>query len=212
MQFTPVSRLSSPDCYLHLPMLETLQKLDIDWFIAINHARNGFFDVIMPWFSYRWIWIPMYVILALLLFRQYKAHVVVIIVAIGFMTLVSDQTANLFKNNVMRPRPCHNVELLKQTEVFIPEGCGGPYGFYSAHAANSAGLALILILLMRRKNQDGWRPWLWIAAWSLLVSYSRVYLGVHYPMDVLFGTCMGLVISGLTYFLLTKYYLDKRNV
>jgi undecaprenyl-diphosphatase len=192
-------------------MLETLLKLDTDWFIGINHARNGFFDLIMPWLSSRWIWIPLYIFLAWKLFRYYGKQAGIIILAIGVMTVISDQTANIFKNNVMRHRPCHNVELKKTAEVFTPEGCGGPYGFYSAHAANTMALALMIILLVRRKNRDAWRPWLWLVFWATLVAYSRVYLGVHYPMDVICGAVSGIIFSGIIYYALVKFYLEKRN-
>src|ERR1044072_2912547 len=109
-------------------MLDELLKLDSDLFLSIHHVRNGFLDFIMPVFSNRWIWIPLYAFMALRVFRYYGPKTVVIALSIGLMILVSDQGANLFKNGIKRPRPCHNTELLSTNTIVTPDGCGGPYG------------------------------------------------------------------------------------
>jgi undecaprenyl-diphosphatase len=192
-------------------MLEELLKTDTGLFLSIHHVRNAFFDFIAPWLSNRWIWIPLYLWLAAKVVKYYRAQSWVIILSVLVMIVISDQGANLFKNGVQRPRPCHNTELLSAHSVVAPEGCGGPYGFFSGHAANSFALALILLLLIRRKNQDGWRPWLWLFAWAFAVAWSRIYLGVHYPGDVLSGAVFGMIVASCVYLLLTKLYLEKRN-
>lgn len=192
-------------------MLESLMQTDVDLFLGIHHVRNGFFDFIAPWLSNRWIWIPLYLWLAFKVVKYYKSQAWAVILAVVIMIVISDQGANLFKNNVKRPRPCHNTELLAQQNVVAPEGCGGPYGFFSGHASNSFALALIMLLLVKRKNQDGWRPWLLLFAWAFAVAWSRIYLGVHYPGDVVFGAIFGTIVAICVYFVLTKIYLDKRN-
>lgn len=192
-------------------MLESLMQTDVDLFLGIHHARNGFFDFIAPWLSNRWIWIPLYLWLAVVIVRQFKNKAWVIIASIIVMTVISDQGANLFKNNVKRPRPCHNEALLAQHEIFTPEGRGGPYGFFSGHASNSFALALMMVILSRRNNRDRWRPWLWMFAWAGAIAWSRIYLGVHYPGDVLCGAIFGMIVAGCVYIALSKLYLDKRN-
>src|ERR1044072_6934448 len=117
-------------------MLHELLRIDSEWFLAINHFRNGFLDFVMPWFSNRWIWIPLYVFMAFAIYKYYGRKVGVIGLSIALMIVLSDQGANLVKNNVQRPRPCHNTELLYANAVNAPEGCGGPYGYFSGHAAN----------------------------------------------------------------------------
>lgn len=192
-------------------MLDDLLKMDTELFLSIHQARNAFFDFIMPWFSNRWIWIPLYAYLVYTLFKLYRGHMIVIVLAVVAMVVISDQGANLFKNGIKRSRPCHNPELLATGKVQIPEGCGGPYGYFSGHASNSFAVALLMLLLVRRKDQDRWKPWLWLMAWAIVVSWSRIYLGVHYPGDVASGAVFGLLVATTVYMLLAKFYLDKRN-
>lgn len=193
-------------------MLDALQRLDSEWFIAINHTRNGFLDVVMPIFTNRWIWIPLYIFMAYALFRQYGSRTIVIGLTIAIMILVSDQGANLFKNTIVkRPRPCQNTELLENNTIFTPDGCGGPYGYFSGHAANCFAISILVCLLMRRRNMDRWKTWLLLFVWALMVIWSRVYMGVHYPGDVLSGAVFGLIVGSITYYCLSKFYLAPRN-
>jgi len=192
-------------------MLDDLLRMDSELFLSIHHLRNGFFDFIMPWFSNRWIWIPLYAFLAYKVYKAYNTKAVVIMLTVALMIVVSDQGANFFKNSIQRPRPCNNPELLLHGGVITPDGCGGPFGFFSGHASNVFALSLIMILLMRRKDIDRWKPWLWMFAWAIVVCWSRIYMGVHYPGDVLCGAIYGSIIAGVVYILLTRFYLDKQD-
>jgi undecaprenyl-diphosphatase len=185
-------------------MLESLLATDQSAFIAIHSFRNEFLDAVMPVITNRWIWIPFYLLLAFWVFRTYKFRAVGIILAAGVLILISDQGANLFKNGIKRPRPCHNVELLRQTTIITPQGCGGPYGFFSGHASNSFALAVFMFLLARKANSAKQNLWLLMFVWAAVVGWSRIYMGVHYPGDVLCGALFGTGVGAFVFFSLSK--------
>jgi undecaprenyl-diphosphatase len=185
-------------------MLESLLATDQSAFIAIHSFRNEFLDAVMPVITNRWIWIPFYLLLTFWVFRTYKFRAVGIILAAGVLILISDQGANLFKNGIKRPRPCHNVELLRQTTIITPQGCGGPYGFFSGHASNSFALAVFMFLLARKANSAKQNLWLLMFVWAAVVGWSRIYMGVHYPGDVLCGALFGTGVGAFVFFSLSK--------
>ena len=111
------------------------------------------------------------------------------------MITITDQTANLFKDSFQRLRPCYN-EMIKDSIRLVKESCGGKYGFFSAHASNSFTLAVFFGLLYKKKFK-------YLIYFSLLyaslISYSRIYLGVHFPLDILGGMFWAIVVSLLSY-------------
>jgi len=136
--------------------------------------------------SMRPVWIPFYVLIAWLLVLKYGKRVWIPIALVPVLVLLTDQGSNLLKNLVERPRPCHEP-LLEGLVHTVNGRCGGMYGFVSAHAANTFGIAAFTIPLLRRN----WYTWT-VIIWAVIVSYSRIYLGVHYPGDVLGGALLGL--------------------
>ena len=126
-----------------------------------------------------------------LLYKNFKFRNLLYI--LFFLTLgvvVSDQLAGIFKYGILRLRPCHDStldHLMREVE------CGGQYGFYSSHASNTFLLANFLTVLLWRKYK--YLP-VFLFAWSALVAYSRIYLGVHFPLDILMGAAMGYFIGG----------------
>jgi undecaprenyl-diphosphatase len=134
-------------------------------------------------------WIPLYIaILAALGFR-YKRKLLVIILMIIIAITLSDQLSVLIKNGFHRLRPCHEPSL--DGLVHLVKGqCGGLYGFVSSHASNSFMVALLSLLLIKRR----WFSYSMIF-WAAVVSYSRIYLGVHYPGDVLCGAIVGGIVG-----------------
>jgi undecaprenyl-diphosphatase len=181
-------------------MLEQLKSLDTHLFLAINGAHSSFFDFLMFWVSDRLIWIPLYIFLAYLLFRNYGKRAWILVLFAGLAIAISDQSCMLlFKNVFHRLRPCHEPSL--EGMVHLVNGhCGGKYGFISSHAANSFALATYLSLLLGKKIRYFT---IFIIVWALLLCYSRVYLGVHYPGDVIVAAIWGAGI-GAAMFVFTR--------
>lgn len=173
-------------------MLEDLKQFDTELFLAINGKHNAFFDTIMYWASDKLFWIPFYAVIVFFLVRIYKKFTIYILLAITVTITLCDQTASgLLKNLVKRFRPSHEPTLAGLVHL-SEAGPGGKYGFVSSHSANAFGLVTFLFFLLPAKYN-----WLKIILlfWALLVSYSRIYNGVHYPFDILGGAVVG-VLSG----------------
>lgn len=188
-------------------LFESLKKIDTEFFLFINGKHNAFFDVIMYWASDKLFWIPFYAVLLIFLIKIYKKFSVYILLAIGITITLSDQIASgLIKNTVMRLRPSHEPSLIPLIHL-SKAGPGGMYGFVSSHSANAFGLITFLFFLLPSKYK-----WLKIILlfWALLVSYSRIYNGVHYPSDVIGGAMVG-VISGALIWLIFQTFLKRSN-
>ncbi|MBI5009277.1 MAG: phosphatase PAP2 family protein [Bacteroidia bacterium] len=167
-----------------------LVRLDQQLFLYLNSMNSPFWDEVMYAISGKLIWIPLYLAIFIFLGIRYKSKFFVIFLFIILGITVADQTSvHLFKNVFQRLRPCHEPAL--EGLVHLVKGeCGGLYGFVSSHATNSFYVALFSLLFIRKR----WFT-VMIIAWALVVGYSRIYLGVHYPGDVLFGSMLGALIG-----------------
>lgn len=172
--------------------MDRILKLDYNLFLYLNNLGNTSFDQFWILVSGRYTWIPLYVILLYFLVRSYSKKSIfysLIFIILGIM--ISDQISNIFKFGIERLRPCHDPILEGKMRSVL---CGGSYGFYSAHASNSFFIAFFMIRMLREKVKNIYFP---LILWASIVSYSRIYLGVHFPLDILFGAMVGLLLGGL---------------
>lgn len=174
-------------------MLETLRELDRDIFVYLNNHHNEFWDPIMILISEKFFWFPAYLGLIIYLIYTFRrrgmAKLVMTLLAVGAADIISSK---VFKPNFARLRPCHDPDL---SEVInIVSGCGGQFGFISSHAATTFALATFMYLVLPPR-------YLWfkisLVVWAAAISYSRIYLGVHYPGDVLAGALLGIIMAWL---------------
>lgn len=186
-------------------MLEFLGNIDTHLFIFLNGINSPFWDKIMWWISGSKSWIPMYAVIVGFMIYKFRWKAVIALVFVAITVTLSDQiSVHAFKDVFQRLRPCHNPKLQDIVHI-VHNKCGGKYGFVSSHAANTFAVAFFLSKLFKNRNFS-----IFIFAWATVVSYSRVYLGVHYPFDVLGGAIVGSIIGYLTY-LLYNYTQQKTS-
>jgi undecaprenyl-diphosphatase len=173
-------------------MIEYLNSMDTKLFLFLNGFHNSFFDPVMYWFSDKLIWVPMYVIIAFFIIWKYKMRGVIMLLFVGLVIALCDQTAShLIKNLTQRLRPSHEPSLAGLIHL-SKAGPGGLYGFVSSHAANAFGVATFLFFVLDSRFR---LLKYWLFVWAALVSYSRIYNGVHYPGDVIVAALLGSLIG-----------------
>lgn len=177
-------------------MIETLRELDEQLFLYLNGLHNEFVDIIMYWVTYKYTWFPLYLLILALVIWKYRWPGLLMMLGVFVAVGLSDQlTSGFMKPYFGRLRPCHNPEL--QGMVHVVGGCGGRYGFASSHASTTFGLSMSLWLMLR-----GWsRIFIVAFLWSALVAYSRIYVGVHYPVDILIGATAGMAVGWMVFWL-----------
>lgn len=182
-----------------------LSDIDARLLLIVNGAHSPFFDSVMWCISGRWIWVPFYAVLAYLLFRRMSwKRASICLVTIGLIILAADQTcATLIRPEIGRLRPANLNNPLSSFVHVVNCYRGGRYGFPSCHAANTFALAVFMSLVIRHK-------WFTVMmfSWAFIVSYSRMYLGVHYFGDLFCGATIGSLFAVLFYYL--QNYLFKR--
>lgn len=177
-------------------MLEKIEELDQQVFLFLNGLHNEFFDVVMYWITLKYTWFPFYGLLVIFLIWKYRLEGFYMVLAIGLVVALSDQfTSSFMKPYFVRLRPCYEPDL--EETIHIVAGCGGKYGFASSHAANAFGFAAIVWLLLR----NTYRHLGWLFVWAAVVSYSRIYMGVHYPVDIIIGGLCGFLFGWLIFWL-----------
>ena len=152
------------------------------------------------------IWIPLYIAILWAVWRQYGwKGMLWMLLCVGIAIIAADQICNLFKNNLPKFRPCHNPDIQNWVHI-VNNYRGGLYGTVSAHAAISFTLATFTSLLFRKR----WYT-LTICAWALLVAYSRIYLGMHFPLDLFFGTLLGITLGYTSFCVYRRIFLSPRK-
>jgi len=175
-------------------MLESIKSLDQKLFLWLNSLHTPALDPVMAWITGTKEWVPFYLLLVVFLIWKYKWKTIYMVVGIALLITACDQfTSTFMKPYFSRLRPCHNPEI--QGLIHLVKGCGGKYGFASSHAANTFGLATFFWLILR--DRFPWAKYFFI--WALIVSYSRIYIGVHYPADVITGGLIGIIFGYLIF-------------
>ena len=171
-----------------------LEQIDKSLFLFFNSFNSPIWDKVMWTVSGRLTWLPLYIAILVILGIKYKKKLLIIFPLLILTVVITDQVSlHVFKNVFERLRPCHEPSL--EGLVHIVNGkCGGKFGFVSSHASNSFGIATISFLLMKKR----WFS-ISILLWASIVAYSRVYLGVHYPGDIIGGTLLGLASGYLIF-------------
>lgn len=172
--------------------MESLAHLDSDLFLFLNGLHAEWMDKVMVAITQMWVWVPLYLLLIYWTIKQYGKRSWWIILAVAIVVLCSDQlSSHVCKPLFHRLRPCYNADL--QDLIHLPKGmAGGPYGFVSSHAANTFAVAAFLTAALRKDYK--WMGFV-LYPWAFISSYTRIYIGYHYPGDIVCGALLGILIG-----------------
>ncbi len=181
--------------------LEPIKQLDTAIFLWLNSLHSSWWDTAMMLFTRKESWLLLYLLLIYVIAQNYGRQAVVIIGVLVLGVALSDQLSGLLKMLTQRPRPGHEPTLEGMVHIVLRKG--GLYGFVSSHAANVFFVwAFTKRLFRNRATSAG------LLFWAILVSYTRIYNGNHYPLDILFGALLGVLLA-LLLFWLTKRYAPR---
>jgi undecaprenyl-diphosphatase len=190
-------------------MIDSLIEIDKQLFLTFNGMHTPWLDPVIELFSKTSASIPLYAFLLYHVYAVYKQRTLGILISLALLILMTDQfTSGLMKPFFERLRPSHEPTL--QGMVHLVNGyAGGNYGFASSHAANTFGIAMFLYCLFR--HEKSWVGWLFL--WAAFVSYTRIYLGVHYPGDIIVGALIGVLFGWLVFKLYNhaRVLIEKRR-
>ena len=194
-----------------MDIISSLITKDTNLFLFLNSFHNDFFDTFMSVFSERLIWIPFYIAILYAAIRRWKKESIWIILSLILCVVLADQVASgVLKDWIQRPRPSREPVL--DGLVHLVNGYrGGQFGFASSHAANTFALALLSSIIFRQRFYS-----FIVFVWAILTSYSRIYLGVHYPGDIIAGMIIGLLSALILYLILIiirprRVFYEKDN-
>ncbi len=178
-------------------MGERILQFDQDLFIYLNSLHTPWLDQVMFYMSNTYFWLPLHAILLYMILKNYRKDSVIIIICVALSVIVANGiTSEFMKGYFMRLRPSHEHSLAHLIHI-VNDYRGGLYGFASSHSATTFAMATFLWLLFyKRYPHIGW-----LFVWATLVAYTRVYLGVHYPFDILVGALIGILCGWAVYLL-----------
>lgn len=178
--------------------MESLLNADLEVFKFINDLDPGFLEIILIGIRNRATWIPLYLILVIYIIVQWKRKSWLPILFTVLTVASADYlSSEVVKKTVQRPRPCHTLE-----QIDVRVHCGTGYSFTSSHATTHMSIAVFWIQLFVLWGRHRW----WFLPWALLIGFAQIFVGVHYPLDVLSGYILGGSIGVLFYFLYGKTY------
>lgn len=177
-------------------MIEFLIQKDRELFLFLNNLGNEQWDWFWLLLTNKYSTVPLYLLLIGYFYKKQSAKQAILALLLLILTIVaSDQLAQLFKYGFERLRPCYDDEIFPVMRL-VKEGCGGKFSYFSAHASTGMALAVYLGLLYR--NLLPKLKYILIVL-AILVGYSRIYIGVHFPLDVLTGFVVGIILGILFY-------------
>ena len=180
--------------------MEQLIQIDQAWLVAINNWNAPWADQLMWIISGKLTWLPLYAVLVGLLFWRFGwKKALVLLAGFGVAVGLSDYiSSGIIKHLVCRPRPTHEPALEGLLHI-VNNYRGGAYGFVSSHAANTMSCGLLFSLIWKN-----WKATLPLMLWVAMNCYSRMYLGVHYPGDIIGGLLVGVALAWLVYWALNR--------
>ncbi len=187
-------------------MLDRIKQIDTELLIFLNNLGNKSWDPLWVSITDKFTFLPLFILIIFFLFKKNGTKgLLVILLFISVLILFTDQFTNVVKDFTQRLRPCRLDELqglLRDIDIRC-----GKYGFFSAHAANSISVTIFIINCVDESVKKFLKPVLIL--WVMIFSYSRIYLGVHYPLDTVFGLSFG-VFSGFLFKYLYNYFISVK--
>ncbi|AIM37792.1 phosphatase PAP2 family protein [Sphingobacterium sp. SG20118] len=182
-------------------MIDQIVHIDQEIFLAINQGlSNPVFDWLLPILRNPYTWAPLYLFLVIFFIKTYgKTGILIVVMTLATFGASDAISSHVIKKTVKRVRPCNDIEF--KEDVNIRVRCGSGFSFTSSHATNHFALAFFWIVLFRRK----WKHAMWLCiTWATLISVSQIYVGVHYPFDILCGAILGILIGLATGYIFKK--------
>ena len=187
-------------------MLDRIKQIDTELLIFLNNLGNKSWDPLWVSITDKFTFLPLFILIIFFLFKKNGTKgLLVILLFISVLILFTDQFTNVVKDFTQRLRPCRSDELqglLRDIDIRC-----GKYGFFSAHAANSISVTIFIINSVDESVKKFLKPVLIL--WVMIFSYSRIYLGVHYPLDTRFGLSFG-IFSGFLFKYLYNYFISVK--
>ena len=190
-----------------MEFFQKILELDTEFFLYLNSFHSDFWDTVMLMVTRKEPWFPFFAAILFYIFKNFKSKTLMIFLFIGLTILLSDQISVLMKESIQRFRPVHNPQIEHLVHNVLRKG--SLYGFVSSHASNVFAVFAFSTRLFRNRGF-----WLLMFFWAVIVSYSRIYSGVHYPLDLLGGALLGWLIGIGTFKLLIfteGYFFRARN-